>query len=130
MATLAEILTVKYPGSGDGRIAWKLDGADGYAKLTWLGTDPKPSEATLRALSAEVDAEMAAKRAAEAALLRFVVANPDAVLRGFEIVSNCIAAIYNVLSATQKTTIQNMAGNPVGQFQALQTHLAAMRNGN
>lgn len=56
MATLADILTVKYPGSGDGRIAWRMDGADDYAKLTWLGTDPKPSEATLRALAAEVDA--------------------------------------------------------------------------
>lgn len=130
MATLADILTVKYPGTGDGRIAWRMDGADDYAKLTWLGTDPKPSEATLRAFAAEVDADIAAKRAAEAALLRFVVANPDAVLRGFEIVSNCIAAIYNVLSASQKTAIGAAPGNPVAQFQALQAHLAAMRNGN
>jgi hypothetical protein len=54
MATLADILSKKWPGA-----SWSLYGDD-YNKLTWYpeNTLPKPTEAEIRAFDTEVSLEL------------------------------------------------------------------------
>lgn len=103
MATLADILTIKYPGSGDGRIAWKMDAADDYAKLTWLGTDPKPSEATLRALAAEVDAG-AYQRRLDEVQAAFTVGDGLMLMRAVDACINCLQDMKKALNGSVSLT--------------------------
>ena len=67
MIDYATILIRRYAGS-----EWTLNGDD-YTGLTWLSDSPKPSQATLDALWAEVQQEIAdeaeAKQVAREALL-------------------------------------------------------------
>lgn len=77
MASLVEILSVKYPGQ------WARCG-DTYASIVWDATNPPapiPTEAQLLALGPEVDALLAADRAkAEEQRKLARVLGPDATL--------------------------------------------------
>jgi hypothetical protein len=54
------ILSRRFPSA-----EWFLDG-DGYQGLTWLSDSPKPSEAELEALWADVEAEIAHEKVEQA----------------------------------------------------------------
>lgn len=110
MATLAQILTRRWPGQ-----SWTLT-ADNYATLEWEAGNsrPKPSESELRALSAEVDAEIANinfRSDQQSQLLD----DPDMILRGFELLARQInkirlglpANVRNGIDWSDLTTIGN-----------------------
>ena len=60
MASLFTTLSYKWSGSGD---TWRLPlNSDDYALLQWEGPNPKPTEAEIRAFSAEVDAVIAQRQ--------------------------------------------------------------------
>jgi hypothetical protein len=56
MATIAEILACKWPGA-----SWRIS-EDDYGTLVWLSAGDAPAEATIRALSDEVDLFQARRR--------------------------------------------------------------------
>lgn len=122
MATIAQILPRKWPGE-----TWTIDN-DTYAKLQWFSkTTPKPTEAEIRAFSAEVDAAIAAENAKITAQDKFLRDNPDAVLKLAELTFDGFASLYAVLSGAQKTALQGDQN-----FQALvaaRTRLTQLRSG-
>lgn len=104
MATISEILPIKWPGPG-----WTID-EDDYATLRWDREDPKPSEAEIRAFSAEVDgilAVRAAKTAAEAALMQVDPA-PFLLLVQMSVAS--FTALYECVDAETRARLDAHAG--------------------
>lgn len=99
MATLAEILPRKFPGNG-----WRLRGDD-YATLEWMAgnPDPKPSEATIRGFSAEIDTALAqearARRQAEA-----LFDSADALVKAIDILADFQAQVASKLKGTALNT--------------------------
>lgn len=94
MATLVQILGYKFRGS-----QWTMHNteADSYANLTWTDPTPKPTEAELRAFSAEVDGLFAADERLRRQRKAFESADIDAILRALEILAMSNKQIINKL---------------------------------
>lgn len=93
MATIAEIISRHWPGN-----LWSMD-VDDYATLVWEQGNPdaKPLEATIRALSATTDAEIAVEnreRRQQVAMLDRM----DAVLKALEVLVRGEYEIVRVLN--------------------------------
>lgn len=110
MATLSEILPRKWPGA-----EWTLT-EDNYTTLVWISASPKPTEAEIRAFSAEVDALVAAERTAERH--RSLLDRADAVLLAFEVLAAAIDDLQTRLVVT---------GQVANRIDTLRTRLADIR---
>ena len=99
MATISEILPIKWPGQG-----WTIT-EDDYATLEWFGDAPKPTEAAIRAFSAEVDAILAQKNLLVAAEERLLQAGPAQFLIFVQTSVAGFTAIYNNLDAATKAKL-------------------------
>ena len=99
MATISDILGIKWPDPG-----WTIDGDD-YAALKWYRGDPKPTEAEIRAYSAEVDAILAQKNLLVAAEERLLQAGPAQFLIFVQTSVAGFTAIYNNLDAATKAKL-------------------------
>lgn len=84
MATLVQILAYKFPTA-----EWRMENtpADSYANLTWISATPMPTEAELRAFSAEVDTLVAADERLRRQRKAFEANEIDAILRALEILA-------------------------------------------
>lgn len=94
MATLAQILSRRFP-----RNQWTLQ-EDDYSTLDWDAGNPapKPAEAEIRALSDEVDDDLAQENRKRRQQQALMVDNVDAVLRALEIIIKGQAELYRVVN--------------------------------
>lgn len=91
MATIAEILQYKWPGS-----EWSIEGDD-YGTLNWISTDiPKPTQAEIRQHNGAVEQLIAAQRKAERKRDRLMEA-PEAMLQMVDILSETLQDVINSL---------------------------------
>lgn len=116
MATISEILARKWPGQ-----EWSLAGDD-YATLVWGGPAPKPTEAEIRAFSAEVDALIAAEAKAERKLNAIVTS--DSLLQALEILADAVADLQAKARVTSA-----LAASSVNKITSLAAKLAQIRAG-
>ncbi len=103
MATISDILGIKWPDPG-----WTIDGDD-YAALKWYRGDPKPTEAEIRAYSAEVDAILAQKNLLVAAEERLLQAGPAQFLM---FVQTCIEGFTSVYESASAEMRASLDANP------------------
>ena len=103
MATISEILPIKWPGQG-----WTIT-EDDYATLEWFGDAPKPTEAAIRAFSAEVDAILAQKNLLVAAEERLLQAGPAQFLM---FVQTCIEGFTSVYESASAEMRASLDANP------------------
>ena len=104
MATLIEILSVKWPGIG------ATTTGDDYATLRWEGEGPPPSEAEIRAFSGEVDAILAARAAKTAAETALMQVDPAPFLLLVQMSVASFTAIYECVDAETKARLDAHAG--------------------
>src|SRR6266542_4099295 len=100
MATIAQILSEFWPGQ-----VWRID-EDNYATLNWLITNPmaKPTEAAVRARSAEVDV-LIASRAQLARQQQALNDSPDYLLKAVEVIIEGMIEIRRVLNDVRSTVV-------------------------
>ncbi len=96
MATIAEILQYKWPGS-----EWSIEGDD-YGTLNWISTDiPKPALAEIRQHNGEVQQLIAAERKAERQRDK-LLDRPDTML---QIIDALCATLQKTIGALKPSAI-------------------------
>lgn len=105
MASLSDILSRRYKGA-----LYGMTDTSDYATLFWEKGNslPKPTEEELRALSEDVDAEIAAdkvKRRQQGILLD----RPDALLSAIETLTKAVADIHEKLGIQSPALVQAVA---------------------
>lgn len=115
MASLAEILSRRWPGA-----QWTITGDD-YATLQWLpeNTVARPSEKEIRSLSAEVDAEIEAKRKARARI-DSLMQDADRLFLALEILARAVDELQSLQPMATRTAAVDAL---VGKLQEIRTRV-------
>jgi hypothetical protein len=121
MALLVEILPRRFAGR-----QWTMRNtkADLYANLTWHDAAPYPTEAEIRAYSAEVDAEIAAENLATTQQDAFLQQR-DAILMAVEVLALSINDIQDKLKPAALDSPLAQAG--INKIDQLIAKLATIR---
>lgn len=123
MANIPEILSRKWRGA-----AWRMDAVelDSYATLFWLDAQPKPTEAEIRAFSAEVDAEILSERRQATAQKAILYDKDGALLKAIETLCNAVFEIGGKI----KTSALDAPLNPdvIVAMQTLRQRIIDERN--
>lgn len=122
MATLIQILSYKFAGT-----QWRMDNSTGddYPSLTWLDPTPKPTEAAIRAFSAEVDTLLAADARTQRQVDAFDRDALDVLLRVLEIIVAFEKQLANKIRPQSLTVALDTTA-----LDALITKLQAIRDNN
>lgn len=126
MATLADILGYKWSGN-----QWAFGSAtnDDYADLQWGGPDPKPTEAEIRAFSAEIDARMVSDRALQRQQGWLEAQNADYLLIAFETLIEAEVELKRVIDDLQAKIKATALSAPLTTFDsAVLQKVVGMRN--
>lgn len=115
MASLAQILGYKWYGNS---WAFGFGEADSYADLQWGGPGPKPTEAEIRAFSAEVDARILSDRAIEFQQGWLEVENADYLLLGFETIIEALGELKRVADDMKAKILPIALSAPLTTFDA------------